>query len=326
MIRVSIGLPFFNNRTTLADAIRSVFAQSVCDWELILVDDGSTDGSLAVAQSIQDARVRVVSDGVNCGLSSRLNQIAALARGSYVARLDGDDMMHPERLERQIAILEDNPSIDMVGTAMYSLDRADRPLGIQGIARGDSRPVAVLTRALLIHATITARTEWLRRHPYDESCRRCEDRELFIRTFRDLCFVHIPEALYFCREELSVRLDKYLASCWEARSILRQHGPLLVGRPRTVALCLASWLKGEIYRLSIHLHAEQHLVRRRNTPLTTQQVRQAAETIERIRSTRVPGLSLICSHAEVAQERVFSSRSNLSIDQLAGGTEHGPVV
>jgi len=325
-MQVSIGLPFFNNRNTLADAVRSVFAQTLCDWELILVDDGSTDGSLVLAQSIQDPRVRVVSDGVNRGLSSRLNQIAALARGRYLARLDGDDMMHPERLERQIAALESNPRADLAGTAMCSLDRSDHPRGIQGLARGDARPIALLTRALLLHATITGRTEWFRRHPYDESRRRSEDRELFIRTYRNLSFVHLPEALYFCREELSVRLDKYLASCREARSIFRQYGPELVGRPWTAALCLASWLKGEIYRLSIHLHAEQYLVRRRSTPLAEEQTRIAAETIARIRSTPVPGLPSIAPHSGATKEWVFSLRSGLPIDHLAGRVERGPVA
>ena len=326
MIQVSIGLPFFNNQETLADAIRSVFAQTLCDWELILADDGSTDGSLALARSIQDPRVRVVSDGVNRGLSSRLNQIAALARGRYLARLDGDDMMHPERLERQIAALQSNPRADMVGTAMYSMDRGDRPRGIQGFTHPDTRPLAVLTRALLIHATITGRTEWFRRNPYAEVCHRAEDRELFVRTFRNLSFVHLAEALYLCREELSVRLDKYLASCREVRSIFRQYAPELVGQPRTAALCLASWLKGEIYRLCIHLHAEQYLVRRRNTPLTEEQTRVAAEIIERIRSTPVPGLPSISPHSGAAREWVFSSRFDLPIDHRAGRAERGPVA
>lgn len=324
MIQVSIGLPFFNNRKTLADAIRSVFAQTLCDWELILVDDGSTDASLALAQGVLDPRVRVVSDGVNRGLAPRLNQIAGLARGKYLARLDGDDMMHPARLERQITALESNPAADMAGTAMYSLDRSDRPRGIQGLARGDTRPMAVLTRALLLHATITGRTEWFQRYPYDESRRRTEDRELFIRTFRNLSFIHLSEALYFCREELSVRLDKYLTTCREVRSIFRQYAPELVGRPRTAALCLASWLKGEIYRLSIQLHAEQYLVRRRNTPLTEEQTRMAAETIELIRSTPVPGLP--SESPPAAREWAFSPRSDLPIDLRRGRAERGPVA
>jgi len=87
---------------------------------------------------------------------------------------------------------------------------------------------------------------------------------------------------------------------------------------RTAALCLASWLKGEIYRLFIHLHAEQYLVRRRSIPLTEEQTRIAAETIERIRSTPVPGLPSISPLVGAAREWVFSSRSDLPIDRHAG--------
>ncbi len=69
MPAVTIGLPFHNNQTFLLDTIRSVFAQSFGDWELDLVDDGSSDNSLELARSIQDPRVRVFSDGVNKGLA-----------------------------------------------------------------------------------------------------------------------------------------------------------------------------------------------------------------------------------------------------------------
>jgi glycosyltransferase involved in cell wall biosynthesis len=325
MIRVTVGLPFFNNRETLGDAIRSVFAQTVEDWELILIDDGSTDGSLELAQAIEDRRVRVVTDGVNRGLSNRLNQIAGLAKGRYLARLDGDDMMHPERLERQLAVLEQDPTLDLVGTLMYSLDRNDRPRGLQGLACGDTRPIAVLTQALLCHATVTGRTEWFRQNRYDETRRRSEDRELFVRTFRDLRFVHLREPLYFCREELSVRLDKYLGSCREVRTIFQTHGPELVGWPRTAAFCIASWLKGEIYRLGIKLHAEQHLVRRRNSPLGAAEIEAAAEIAGRIKRTPVEGLAATFPRFDAARE-VCRSRPEMPIDPQAVGAERGPVL
>ena len=77
-VSVTIGIPFYNARRTLADSVRSVFAQTHADWELLLVDDGSTDGSLDIARSITEARVRSVSDGVHRGLVYRLNQIATL--------------------------------------------------------------------------------------------------------------------------------------------------------------------------------------------------------------------------------------------------------
>ena len=79
-MRITIRILFHNCEQTLADAIRSVFAQTFHNWALILVDDGSIDGSLEIARKVSDSRVCVISDGVNKGLPSRLNQIARLAR------------------------------------------------------------------------------------------------------------------------------------------------------------------------------------------------------------------------------------------------------
>ena len=289
-MKVSIGLPFYNNRATLGDAIRSVFSQTFSDWELILVDDGSTDGSLELAQGLCDSRVRVFRDGINRGLPARLNQIAGLARGHYLARMDGDDLMHPERLAHQVEVLDRNKDAELAGTAIFSLDRSGRPRGMRGVAHPDSSPLGVLKGVPLVHATLMARTDWFRLHPYDENRWRAEDHELFVRVVRDLRFEHLNEPLYFVCEEQAGYLQKYLATGKADRAIFRAYGPGLVGWPRTAALCLLSKLKGEIYRMCTHLQMEHLLVRRRNAPLTVGQAAAAMEVIERIRATPVPGL------------------------------------
>src|SRR5690349_10645893 len=106
---VTVGIPFFNNASSLSDALRSIFAQTFTDWELILADDGSTDESLSIARSVRDPRVMVMSDGGNRGLVFRLNQITSAARGKYIARMDADDLSHPARLQRQVSLLERDP-------------------------------------------------------------------------------------------------------------------------------------------------------------------------------------------------------------------------
>ena len=95
---VTIGIPIFNAEATLLETVQSVISQTVRDWELILIDDGSRDGSLAIANSIQDPRIRVLSDGVNKGLPARLNQIVDEAKYDLIMRMDADDLMHPQRL------------------------------------------------------------------------------------------------------------------------------------------------------------------------------------------------------------------------------------
>src|SRR5262245_11146808 len=104
--QISIILSFQNPGPDFRLAIQSVFAQTVTHWELLLMDDGSTDGSLAFARSLDDPRVRVFTDGLSLNLNRRLNQLIDLARAPYIARMDADDVMHPGRLERQHTLLE----------------------------------------------------------------------------------------------------------------------------------------------------------------------------------------------------------------------------
>ena len=121
---VTIGLPFYNAEKYLALAIESVLQQTYTDWELLLLDDGSTDNSLSIAQSYaqKDSRIKVISDGKNKNLATRLNELPSLAQGLYLARMDADDMMHPARIERQLAVLETHPEIDVLGTNAYIIN------------------------------------------------------------------------------------------------------------------------------------------------------------------------------------------------------------
>ena len=121
---VTIGLPFYNAEKYLALAIESVLQQTYTDWELLLLDDGSTDDSLSIAQSYaqKDSRIKVISDGKNKNLATRLNELPSLAQGLYLARMDADDIMHPARIERQLAVLKTHPEIDVLGTNAYIIN------------------------------------------------------------------------------------------------------------------------------------------------------------------------------------------------------------
>lgn len=117
MPEITVLLPVRDARDTLARAIDSILDQSFPDWELILFDDGSTDGSLAIAQAHarRDSRIRVVaSDSV--GLVEALRQASRLAKGQWLARMDADDVAHPERLQAQLALMRSDPRIALCGT------------------------------------------------------------------------------------------------------------------------------------------------------------------------------------------------------------------
>src|SRR6516164_1614607 len=115
---VSIGMPAFNCEETLAVAIRSILSQSCEDWELLVMEDGSGDGTLEVARSFSDSRISVISDASHKGLVARLNQAVEISLGKYFARMDADDVAYPERFERQVEYLERHPQVDLVGCHM----------------------------------------------------------------------------------------------------------------------------------------------------------------------------------------------------------------
>jgi glycosyltransferase involved in cell wall biosynthesis len=290
-VSVSIGIPFLNARRFLADAVRSVFAQTHGDWELLLIDDGSTDSSLDVVRHIDDPRVRVYSDGANRGLCARLNQIAMLAQGEFLARMDADDLMHPERIERQLAFLHANPDIDLVDTATYTIDDDLTPLGVRGDCPLDARPETVLCRGLLIHPTVMGRAEWFRNNPYDPASVRAEDHELWSRACAATKFGRLCEPLFFYREGLAGNLRNYLQTEATVREILRVYGPPLVGSWRTRLLVLRSRLKSVAYFLGTKVGVQGRLILRRNRPLDAATAQAARGILTDIARTSVPGLA-----------------------------------
>ena len=109
---VSVILPVYNGGEDLAAAIQSIINQTYTNWELILMDDGSTDGSLERMKEYKDPRIKLFSDGVNKGLSRRLNEAVSKTTGAYIARMDADDIAFPKRLEIQVKFLEANKEIE----------------------------------------------------------------------------------------------------------------------------------------------------------------------------------------------------------------------
>ena len=125
--RVSVVLPFFNAQETLARAVESVRNQTFRDWELILFDDGSTDDSVEIAKEITkcDSRIRVIASA-HVGIVEALSRACGEARGDYIARMDADDVSHPDRLERQLAEVVREPTVGLCGTQVRM---AGEPIG-----------------------------------------------------------------------------------------------------------------------------------------------------------------------------------------------------
>ena len=212
---ISIGIPFYNAEAYLEDAIKSVLAQTFQEWELILLDDGSSDGSLNIAKKFEqlDARVRVLSDGLNKKLPARLNEIIREAKFNLIARMDADDLMDVERLEKQYDFLIKNPKYDLVTTGMYSIDQRNEVLGKRlpenRIMQADEI-LGGLTN--LLHASMLAKKQWCLRNPYREDNALAEDYELWLSAAikNDLKYSVLREPLYYYREVENVKKEKMI--------------------------------------------------------------------------------------------------------------------
>jgi glycosyltransferase involved in cell wall biosynthesis len=264
---LTVGLSIYNPGEFLEPALQSIFAQAFQDWELILVDDGSTDGSVELLSSIHDPRVRVLKSGSNCGLAARLNQIVQAARAPYIARMDADDMLDDSRLERQVNFLRDNPDVDVVGCGLAILDSRGEPTGLRLFGAEHAAICAdPLNGIQLAHATVVGKTEWFRKHPYNEENRSCEDWELWFSSYETSRFANLCEPLYYYREFASFSIRKYIdAKCRMARLQWRRRADF--GPRHTSRVCLSQYIR-VLLNLFAYAGGLQHrMIRRRSKPI-----------------------------------------------------------
>jgi glycosyltransferase involved in cell wall biosynthesis len=293
--KVTVGISFLNNEDTLESAVRSVFAQTMRNWELILVNDGSTDRSLEIVRGIRDPRVRVIDDGENRGLAARLNQITREASGEFIARMDADDVMHPERLEAQAEYLDVHQDVDVVGSRYYVIDGAERILAQSALIPLDTRPIAVLRKVVFLHPSCMGRRKWFEGNRYDESLLRAQDAELWIRTFRTSGFAQIERPLLFYRVSGRKRrrrdflLKSFRGLFHHFRTVVR-YGPPLVGSARAYLL-IARIVGFHLVLTPLALLNRQAMLVYRRSPELDRATRAAAQSVlERVRETDVPGI------------------------------------
>lgn len=190
-------MPVHNGARFLRPAIDSVLQQTHRDFELFVIDDDSSDGSVAIARQYADARIRTFAGHGRHGLAATLNIGLDAASGQYVARLDQDDVAHPDRLEKQVAFLEARPEVALVGSLARLIDDHDRQVGVV------RRPVTAvgirwysLLENPLIHSTAMFRLDVARRlGGYDASLAYAEDYELWGRMLQAHAVENLAECL-----------------------------------------------------------------------------------------------------------------------------------
>jgi glycosyltransferase involved in cell wall biosynthesis len=301
--RVTVGIPFVKDGNLLADAIRSVFAQTLSDWELILVDDGATKDCLSVVQPIQDPRVRFIQDGSgNRGHAYRLNQLTQLARGDYYTVMDADDIMHPERLQRQVEYLDRHPGTHAVASDTYIINQRNEVIGKRTSRGMGPSPAFILKGRTVIHPTVMARSSWFRQNPYDTEIPRVYDCELWCRTRATTVWGHVPEPLFFYRQG-AVNVPNYINNCRGGYKLWRRYGRSSLGRVSTAYHVSLLPLKMLAYRLFGFVNAQSILAHWYSERLSPHECHSASEVLRDTLSVSLPS-SLSPPEEESASLRV----------------------
>ncbi|MCS7007508.1 MAG: glycosyltransferase, partial [Gaiellaceae bacterium] len=199
---VSVLMAVRDGERFLRLALRSVLGQSLADLELVVVDDASSDATPESLASVRDSRRVVLRNDERRGLAASLNRALEVARGRYLARLDADDVALPVRLERQVARLESDSRLGILGSAVLEVDEDGR-LGALHLMPEGPRAVrwAALFSAPFYHPTVVLDRETLARHGfrYDGAYAESEDYELWTRLLRVTEGANLPEPLVLYR-------------------------------------------------------------------------------------------------------------------------------
>jgi glycosyltransferase involved in cell wall biosynthesis len=198
--RISVVLAVRNGERHLERSVQSVLRQSVTEFELIVIDDASTDRTAGILSDLQrhDARVIVIAQE-HRGLAASLNRGIDLARGSYVARQDADDLSLPGRFEQQAAFLDAHPSIAAVGSPADVIDGSDAVIGALAAVRG----LRAVTQGLMtlkntpVHGSMMMRKSAVQAAGgYREAFRVCQDYDLWLRLNERFGIDNLPDVLY----------------------------------------------------------------------------------------------------------------------------------
>ncbi len=200
---VSVVMAVYNGERHLRETVSSILSQMFTNFEYIIVNDGSTDRTAELLQSFSDARIMLLHNEQNQGLPYSLNRGLEHARGTYIARIDAGDLAVKERLEAQVAYLEQHPEHGILGSACLVLDDSGQTKGRETFPVTD---LDIRWRSLLgnpfLHPSIMLRRDVLVQHhlTYDTAFHSSQDYELWTRVLRHTCGANLKEPLILYRQ------------------------------------------------------------------------------------------------------------------------------
>ncbi len=196
---VSVVMPVYNGVRFVQEAVSSILQQTFCDFELLIIDDCSTDGSFPLLKEIarNDQRIRLFHNNRNLGISKTRNKGIQLSRGKYIAVLDCDDIAMPDRLEKQVSFLEDHPHFGLITGNLIIIDENSREIGHRRYPSEDE----AIRRVMLRYNPFAQPASMYRRSlcdsvgMYREDMTSCADYDLFLRFAAVAKVANLPEYL-----------------------------------------------------------------------------------------------------------------------------------
>lgn len=182
MCKISVLMPVHNAEKYLAEAIGSIIQQTYSDWELVIINDGSTDSSKKIIQSFNDPRIKYHLNEHNLGLIKTLNRGIDLCQGEYIARMDSDDIAHPNRLHEQLKVMEANPELILCGTNAVVIDEIGNETGkIINPSNDAMLQISLLFTNPFIHPSTMIRRDKLEEDRFDPEAIHVEDFDLWTK-------------------------------------------------------------------------------------------------------------------------------------------------
>ncbi len=282
---VSVIMSMRNSAATVAAAVRSVQLQTLQDWELIVIDNGSTDESSLIVGAFDDPRIHLIREAPSVGLAERLNQAVALSRGVFIARMDSDDICFPERLACQVERLQKDPKVDVLGcgAAVFTDD-----VNLVGELQVGLTHTEITARPFIgfpfPHPTWCGRATWFRANHYDTELMYAEDQDLLLRTFRRSTFSALETVLLAYRQDrLAVRKllpgrRTFIGSLWRHGRRSGELLPALTG----IATHLA---KGGVDIVTIGLGLNRLMQRQRLKPVSPPTVQRWQDLQEKLQNS-----------------------------------------
>ena len=266
---VSVVMSVYNGQRHVAEAVESILGQTFTDFEFIVINDGSTDGTGDVLDGYDDPRLHLVTQA-NQGLTRSLNRAIQLSRGRYIARMDADDVSLPTRLEKQVAWLDAHPRLGVLGTAVRVIDDWGEIVPEEGQPKTITGTEAIARRLFiegtnaLIHGSVMMRREAVERAGgYREVFEYSQDYDLWLRIVEHYEVDNLPEVLYYRRVSVGsttalavLRHKQYHAMALESarcRRAGRPEPPLarLPASPREHAI-------GHVNNAKLHLRMDEY--------------------------------------------------------------------